>query len=156
NSRALTFTMIAGVAMTFPVGAGAMEMLWLVRERGYSEADIASKFGLIFMLCGTFAAIFGALGSDWYNAKFKGGRVGFLLVCLLFMPTILMVSRFLESNTPLFFVCMAITFVYVSFAYGPIFASVQELSPVPYRGTMLGFYLLVSNIIGGGGGAGMV
>lgn len=156
NSRALVFTIIAGIAMAFPVGAGAMEMLWLVRERGYSEADIASKFGLIFMLCGTFAAIFGALGSDWYHAKFKSGRLGFLLICLLCMAPILMTYRFLEPNTPLFFACMAVTFIYVSFAYGPIFASVQELSPVPYRGTLLGFYLLVSNIIGGGGGAGMV
>jgi MFS family permease len=156
TSPALVFTIIAGVAMAFPVGAGAMEMLWLVRERGYSEADIASKFGLIFMLCGTFAAFFGAFGSDWFCARFRSGRIGFLLICLVLMAPILMTYRFLEPDTPLFFLCMAITFIYVSFSYGPIFATVQELSPVPYRGTLLGFYLLVSNIIGGGGGAGMV
>ncbi len=156
RSRALVLTMVAGVAMQFPVGAGAMEMLWLVRERGYSDADIASTFGAIFMVFGTLGAIVGALGSDWYNARFGGGRMAFLLYCFLAIVPILLIYRFLEPSTTLFYCAMAVTFFYVSFSYGPIFASVQELTPVPYRGTLLGFYLLVSNIIGGGGGAGMV
>lgn len=156
NSRALVFTLLAAVTMAVPVGAGSMEMLWLVRERSYLEADIAKTFGLLFMVSGTFAAIFGAIVSDWYNANFKGGRVRFLLICLLVLMPVLMSYRFIEPNTPLFYACMSLSFVFVSFSYGPIFASVQELTPVPYRATMLGFLLLLVNIVGSGGGAGIV
>lgn len=156
TSKALVFTILAAVAMMIPVGAGAMEMLWLVRERGYAEAEIAKTFGLIFMISGTFAALFGAFASDWYNTRFKGGRVAFLLICLLMLMPVLLSYRFMEPRTTLFYIFMAITFVYVSFSYGPIFASVQELTPVPYRATMIGFHLLITNIVGIGGGAGLV
>lgn len=156
TSRALVFTIAAAVAMSFPVGAGAMEMLWLVRERGFEEAEIAKTFGLIFMVSGTLAAIFGALASDWFHARFKSGRLGFLLITLLFMAPVLVSYRFLTPDTGIFYACMALTFFYVSFYYGPVFASVQELTPVPHRATMLGFHLLITNIIGGGVSAGFV
>ncbi len=156
TSRALVFTVTAAIAMSFPVGAGAMEMLWLVRERGFNEAEIAKTFGLIFMLSGTLAAVFGALMSDWFHARFKSGRLGFLLITLLFVAPALMSYRFLTPDTTLFYACMALTFFYVSFYYGPVFASIQELTPVPHRATMLGFHLLMTNIIGGGVSAGFV
>jgi MFS family permease len=156
TSKALVFTIIAAVAMSFPVGAGAMEMLWLVRERGFDEADIATKFGVIFMISGTLAAIFGAVVSDWYHARYKSGRLGFMLICLLTMVPILSSYRFIPPDSPFFFICMAITFFYVSFSYGPVLASIQDLTPVPYRATILGFHILVINIIGAGVSAGGV
>jgi hypothetical protein len=58
----------------------------------------------------------------------------------------------IAPGTPLFFVCWFLTSAGTSAWFGPLFASIQELSPSHTRSTMIAFAMLVINLLGVGPG----
>lgn len=155
QSKALSFLLISTMFIFIPIGASTMELLWLVDEKGFEKAKIAKTFGALFILTGIVSSVAGAALSDWCESRVTGGRIKFLTFGILILVPVVLYYRFLPADSPWFFACMAAPFIYASFLQGPLFASIQDHTPLAFRATILGFAFSLVNILGIGLGAGL-
>ncbi len=130
--------MLGAVILHIPIGAGQFAIVWLERERGFGPGEISTTYGLIYIVFGTAGTLLGGMLSDWYQARFKGGRVRFLAYLMLCMTPVLISFRFVDTSSTLFYVLMAGSMFGISSIYGPIFSTVQDITPARLRGVMTG------------------
>jgi MFS family permease len=153
STPALGWTMMGAVFLHIPLGAGQFAIFWLERERGFGVGEISALYGLIYIVFGTAVTFLGGILSDWYQARFKGGRVRFLAYLMLGMTPLLISFRFVDPSSALFYVGMAAGMFSVSSINGPAFSTVQDLTPGRLRGVMTGLLLVACNLLGLGIGA---
>lgn len=153
DKPALMLTMAGAVFLHIPIGAGQFAQLWLVRERGFDPAEIATLYGSLFIVFGVLGSLLGGIASDWYQSRYSGGRVRFLALLMLGMSPLLLGYRWVPPDSPLFFIGMSTGFILMSAFYGPAFSSVGDLSPVHMRARMIAVLLLACNLVGLGFGA---
>ena len=153
STPALAWTMVGAVFLHIPLGAGQFAIVWLERERGFGLGEISATYGLIYIVFGTAGTFLGGILSDWYQARYKGGRVRFLALLMLAVTPLLISFRFVDPSSALFYVGMAAGMFSVSSFYGPAFSTVQDLTPVRLRGVMTGLLLVACNLLGLGIGA---
>ncbi|MDG1705730.1 MAG: MFS transporter [Porticoccaceae bacterium] len=153
STPALAWTMVGAVFLHIPLGAGQFAIVWLERERGFGIGEISATYGLVYIIFGTAGTFLGGILSDWYQARYKGGRVRFLALLMLGVTPLLISFRFVEPSSALFYIGMAAGMFSVSSFYGPAFSTVQDLTPVRLRGVMTGLLLVASNLLGLGIGA---
>ncbi|MDG0971337.1 MAG: MFS transporter [Porticoccaceae bacterium] len=153
STPALLWTMVGAVFLHIPLGAGQFAIVWLERERGFGIGEISATYGLFYIVFGTLGTFLGGILSDWYQARFRGGRVRFLAYLMLCITPLLIGFRFVSPSSALFYVGMAAGMFSVSSFYGPAFSTVQDLTPVRLRGVMTGLLLVACNLLGLGTGA---
>ena len=102
---------------------------------------------------GIIGILIGGLASDWYIKHFKGGRLRFLALFMLVIAPFLVSYRFVSPDSPLFYVGMCAGFLSFTAFYGPVFSTVQDLSPTKLRGVTTAILLLMCNLVGLGLGA---
>jgi MFS family permease len=153
STPALAWTMVGAVFLHIPLGAGQFAIVWLERERGFGVGEISATYGLIYIIFGTAGTFLGGILSDWYQARYRGGRVRFLALLMLAVTPLLISFRFVDPSSALFYVGMAAGMFSVSSFYGPAFSTVQDLTPVRLRGVMTGLLLVACNLLGLGIGA---
>jgi MFS family permease len=148
RSTALFMVVVASSIVVFGMGASAMDQLWLVRERGYSQQNAALIFGLIFIVAGTIGNYAGGAMADWCHKRWRGGRLLFLAWMELAVIPVTLTYRFLPPHTLVFYSCAFIGGMAAMMMYGPIFASVQDLVPIRIRSTSVGMLILGHNVLG--------
>ena len=148
QSPALTLTISGGVIVHFLLGAAAFDQLWLVRERGFDRAEIAQMTGWIAVVAGVSGNLFGGLGSDWWCRRTGQGRPMFLFWVLAIFAPIGLLYRVAPPDSIWFWVGMFVAFFQLGAFYGPTFSTVQELVPANVRSTVVGFYILMLNLVG--------
>jgi MFS family permease len=153
STPALAWTMLGAVFLHIPLGAGQFAIVWLERERGFGIGEISATYGLVYIIFGTAGTFLGGILSDWYQARYRGGRVRFLALLMLAVTPLLILFRFVEPSSALFYIGMAAGMFSVSSFYGPAFSTVQDLTPVRLRGVMTGLLLVACNLLGLGIGA---
>jgi len=153
QSPALMLTMLGAIFLHVPIGAANFSQLWLVRERGFETSEIATLYGILFIIFGTLGTLLGGFLGDWYHARYKGGRVRFLAFLMLALTPLLLGYRLVEPSSPFFYVGMCTGFFLMSAFYGPAFSSIQDLSPARMRARMTAILLVACNLIGLGLGA---
>mgnify|MGYP000707306952 FL=1 len=153
STPALAWTMVGAVFLHIPLGAGQFAIVWLERERGFGIGEISATYGLVYIIFGTAGTFLGGILSDWYQARYRGGRVRFLALLMLAVTPLLILFRFVEPSSGLFYIGMAAGMFSVSSFYGPAFSTVQDLTPVRLRGVMTGLLLVACNLLGLGIGA---
>ena len=153
STPALFWTMVGAIFLHIPLGAGQFAIVWLERERGFGIGEISATYGLVYIIFGTAGTFLGGILSDWYQARYRGGRVRFLALLMLAVTPLLILFRFVEPSSALFYVGMAAGMFSVSSFYGPAFSTVQDLTPVRLRGVMTGLLLVACNLLGLGIGA---
>ena len=150
---ALAWTMIGAVFLHLPLGAGQFAIVWLERERGFAIGEITVTYGLVYIVFGTAGTFLGGILSDLYQKRYRGGRVRFLALLMVFMMPLMVSFRFVSPDSTLFYIGMASGMFMVSGFYGPAFSTVQDLTPVRLRGVMTGLLLVACNLLGLGIGA---
>ncbi len=150
---ALMLTMMGAIFLHIPIGAANFSQLWLVRERGFDASEIATLYGILFIIFGTLGTLLGGVLGDWYHARYKGGRVRFLAFLMLALAPLLLGYRLVDPSSPLFYIGMCTGFVLMSAFYGPAFSTIQDLSPARMRARMTAILLIACNLIGLGLGA---
>ncbi|MDA7853803.1 MFS transporter [Porticoccaceae bacterium] len=153
STPALAWTMVGAVFLHIPLGAGQFAIVWLERERGFGIGEISATYGVVYIIFGTAGTFLGGILSDWYQARYRGGRVRFLALLMLAVTPLLILFRFVEPSSALFYIGMAAGMFSVSSFYGPAFSTVQDLTPVRLRGVMTGLLLVACNLLGLGIGA---
>lgn len=153
QSPALAWTMLGAIAMHLPIGSAQFVELWLVRERGFDPATITVIYGLMLVIVGTVGSVIGGFASDWYQSKYRGGRVRFLAIFLLCVAPFLLGYRLSEPGSLIFYLGMGGGILSLMAFYGPAFSTIQDLSPPHLRGVTTALLLLASNLLGLGLGA---
>jgi MFS family permease len=159
SSPALVCTMAGGVVFHFILGAAAFDQLWLVEERGFERGAIARTAGWIAMGAGVLGNLLGGIGSDRFLRRTGMGRPMFLALLLALFAPFGFAYRIADPDSPWFWAGMFMGSVQLGMFYGPTFSSVQELVPPNIRATVVGFYIMLLNVVGlgvGNTGAGIL
>jgi MFS family permease len=159
SSPALVCTMAGGVAFHFILGAAAFDQIWLVTERGFEKGEILRVSGWLALVGGVAGNLLGGAGSDWFLRRTGMGRPMFLALLLALFAPLGFAYRIVSPDSAWFWVAMTAGSVQLGMFYGPTFSSVQELVPPNIRATVVGFYIMLLNVVGlgvGNTGAGIL
>ena len=147
SSKSLVFTIVAGTLYHVVLGAAQFEVIWAVEDKGFNPNTFGQINGWIFVVFGVLGSLFGGIASDWTLRKYNLPRTWFLLILtLLFMP--LAFTRYLDTDSILFWVGICSSAFSLGCFYGPVFAVIQELVPPTIKGTVVAFNLLCLNMLG--------
>ena len=153
NSKSLTLIIIGSIFLHIPLGAGNFEVLWAENERGFLGSEYNLLFGGFFAVGGSVGAVLGGVLSDRLSHLFKNGLMSFLTISYLILIPLTISYRFVDPNTFIFYFTLFFISLNVTFFYGPVFGSVQALTPVKVRSTMVAIFILGVNIVGMGVGS---
>ena len=95
---ALAWTMIGAILLHIPIGAGNFVMVWMERERGFAPGEMATLYWLIYIVCGTAGTFLGGILSDWYQARWPGGRIRFLAIMMVVIAPLTIGYRFADPS----------------------------------------------------------
>jgi MFS family permease len=148
RSPALMLTILGGVAMHFAMGAGFFDVIWLRREHGYSQRDAGIFLGAMFFVGGVTGNVLGGWLADRFRRRWQYGRLLFLACGQLLLYPIALNFRWLPADSPWFAVTCVVGAVLMTYFYGSLFATVQDLAPVSVRSTMIAVLIFSVNLLG--------
>ena len=152
----LRYAILASILIHYFYAGQMFSQLWLVRERGFEWESIATTYGALSLASGVAGSLFGGIMSDWYSARFKSGRAGFILVMMFLMAPLMISYRFISPDSLWFFVAMGSGFFMITSVYGPSFSILQEVAPISIRSTVVGATMLSLNVLSLGLGSVLV
>jgi MFS family permease len=154
TTPALPLTMVSGMLINISVGATWLDSSWLNAERGFTKQGAPIFLGCIFLFGGSLGNVLGGWLGDRFNRLWSGGRLLALVALQLAVCPFTIAFRFLPGEFRLGLgVCWFFGSILVTCMYGPVLATVQELTPVRLRATMVAFLLIGLNIAGASLGA---
>src|SRR5207253_298057 len=114
--------------------------------RGFDKSRAANFLGVNLLLGGSLGSLLGGWLGDLFHRHFSGGRL-LALVCLqLAIVPFGIAVRFLTPDAILFPLSYLVGSIYITMMYGPVYATVQELTPLRLRSTMIAFLIIWLNI----------
>jgi MFS transporter, Spinster family, sphingosine-1-phosphate transporter len=152
HNRAFLYTLAGCTAVAFALGAGILDLLWWVKERGFTAVDAQKQLGLIFLVGGSLGAVLGGVGADWAHRRFAAGRLKFLAWMFLFSAPLIALYRVIPAQTVLFYALAFYGSMVTLLLFGPGLSVVQELVPAQHRASAVAVFLLCGALIGAGGG----
>jgi len=153
RSPALVMTMLGAIAINVGVGTTWLDPSWLVKERGFDKSEATLFLGVNLLVGGSLGNILGGWLGDLFHRHFSGGRLLALVGLQLAIAPFGIAFRLLVPESILFSLSCLIGYIYVTMMYGPVFATVQELTPLRTRSTMIAFLIIWLNILGASLGA---
>ena len=151
RSPALGLTMIGAVLINISVGATWLDASWLNAERGFRQARAPIFLGLCLLVGGSAGNLLGGWLGDRLQRSRRGGRLLALILIQASLIPFAVAFRFLPGDPafrPVLAVCCVIASMMITYMYGPVLATVQELTPPHLRATMVAFLLIGLNILG--------
>ncbi len=157
HSSSLWMLLLASTLIVFSHGATILDQPWLVNEKGFEVAAGQRIFGFIFLVGGVAGSLFGGWGSDWFYKRYAGGRIKFVLLVYLVSAPLTLGYRFLSPDLPfhLFYVMAFIGSVSFMVPYGTLMVSIQELTAVRSRATIVALTILCWALLGTAFGVGV-
>lgn len=154
NAPALLLTMLGAILVNISVGAMLLDSFWLNGERGFSKAGASIFIGVALLLGGSAGNVLGGWLGDRLNDHRPGGRLLALVAIQLVVCPLAIAYRLIPGeHRYALFVCCAFSTIQVTYMYGPVLASIQELTPVRLRATMVALLLIGLNLLGSSLGA---
>ncbi|MGQ0636078.1 MAG: MFS transporter [Planctomycetaceae bacterium] len=154
NSPSLLMTMAGAVLVNIGVGATWLDSSWLHAERGFTRHGAPIFLGSILLFGGSLGNLLGGWLGDHFNQYRAGGRLLALVVLQLAVSPMAIAFRFLPGDRRvLLALCCFFGSILVTFMYGPVLATVQELTPLRLRATLVAILLIGLNILGASLGA---
>jgi MFS family permease len=128
--------------------ASQLTMTWLVQERGLEFSRAAYLSAAMLAVGGLLGNVAAGALTDWGRRRHPAGRlVGIALLAALATP-VAVAFYLLPARSPLFLVAWFVAQAWILGWFGPVFAALDELAPPGQRATVLGFGLLVTNLLG--------
>jgi MFS transporter, Spinster family, sphingosine-1-phosphate transporter len=156
HNRAFTLTLLGCIAATIVQGAAVLDLLWWVRERGFSEPAAQKVVGALFLAGGVVGAIGGGYVADLVNRRVACGRLKFLAWTFLLGIPLMLTFRYTPAASAFFLPLAFVGNVIFMMVYGPALATLQEQVPAMHRASAVALFVLVTSLVGAGGGAALV
>lgn len=149
QTPALALTMTGAVIINISVGATWLDSSWLNAERGFTKSGAPIFIGCMLLVGGSVGNILGGWLGDMFNRRRNGGRLLAIVVSQLAIAPFAITNRFLPGDYYIGLgVCYCIGSIMVTIMYGPVLATVQELSPIRLRATTVALLMIGLNIFG--------
>ncbi|MDQ0123468.1 MFS family permease [Pseudomonas lini] len=146
GNRVVRYT-VAGFVLAHLVYPGiSFAQLWMTRERGMDPATIATTMGAMQIVFGSLGALAGGILSDRLAPRFKGGHASVLALLVLVCAPFMIAFRLVPTDSPLFYVGMAVGIFMVMSLYGSATTAIQGAVPARMRSTVMGFSMLLLNL----------
>ena len=146
NNRVVRYT-VAGFVLAHLVYPGiSFAQLWIARERGMDPATIAMTMGVMQIVFGSLGALAGGVLSDRLAPRFKGGHASVLVLLMLVCAPFMIAYRLVPTDSPLFYVGMAVGIFMLMSLYGSATTAIQGAVPVRMRSTVMGCSMLLLNL----------
>ena len=147
SNRVVRYT-VSGFVLAHLVYPGiSFAQLWMTRERGMDPATIAMTLGAMQIVFGSLGALAGGILSDRLAPRFKGGHASVLALLMLLCAPCMIAYRLVPTDSPLFYVGMAVGIFMLMSLYGSATTAIQGAVPVRMRSTVMGFSMLLLNLI---------
>jgi MFS family permease len=151
RSPALGLTMLGAILINIGVGATWLDASWLNAERGFSKQGAPIFLGVCLLIGGSAGNFLGGWLGDRLQRGRRGGRLWALVLIQASIIPFAVAFRFLPGAPafrPALAICCVISTMMITYLYGPVLATVQELTPPRLRATMVAFLLIGLNILG--------
>ena len=149
RTPALALTMLGAVIINIGVGATWLDSSWLNAERGFTKSGSPIFIGCMLLVGGSAGNVLGGWLGDMFNARRSGGRVLAIVVSQLAIAPFAIAARFLPGENYVGLgMCYCIGCVLITIMYGPVLATVQELSSIRLRATTVALLMIGLNIFG--------
>jgi predicted MFS family arabinose efflux permease len=146
SNRVVRYT-VAGFVLAHLVYPGiSFAQLWIARERGMDPATIATTMGIMQIVFGSLGALAGGILSDRLAPRFKGGHASVLMLLMLISAPFMIAYRLVPTDSPLFYVGMAVGIFMLMSLYGAATTAIQGAVPVRMRSTVMGCSMLLLNL----------
>ena len=144
----LPVIMVGGALLAFTSAASQHAVNWLVLERGYPFARAVLLLATAILVGGGLGNL--AIGAVTDRARRHGPAARLLVFVALGAVALAAAAGLytLPAGTPLFFASLSMTQAWVLGWYGPLVAALHEMAPADSRATVIGFGLLVVNLLG--------
>jgi len=139
---------LAGALLAFASAASQHTITWLVQERGFAYSRAAFLSG-VFVAGGGFlgTVVVGTL-SDRGRRRHRSGRLVVMAGLAAIAFPLAAAFYLMPPESPLFLPAWFLTQAWMLGWFGPVLAAIAEASPSAIRGSVLGFGLLVVNLLG--------
>jgi MFS family permease len=149
TAPALGLTMLGAFLTNISVGTTWLDISWLYEERGFARADAAIFLGIALIIGGSAGNVLGGWLGDRLRRRFRGGRLLALIIVQLAIWPIAAAYRFLPGQwRPALAVACTIASILITFVYGPVLSTIQELAPVRLRATVVAILMVGMNLVG--------
>ena len=145
---ALLGLIAGGTLLVFASAASQHAITWLVQERGFSYARAAFLSAIVVGAGGLAGNVGIGLLTDRAQKRRPSGRL--LAFAALGAAGLAAAALFyrLPPGSAFFFPCWFLAQAWMLGWFGPLMAAVDEAAPAGLRATVLGFALLVTNLLG--------
>ena len=145
-------SLLGGSLLAYGSAAALLVITWLVQERQFPFARAAFVAGVIAVTSGFAGNLLGGWFSDACQRRFRAGRLWSLVIITAFCTPFAVALYLLPPSSAMFYVCWFVASAATTAYFGPLFAIVQEVSPVRIRATAVACALLALNLLGVGPG----
>jgi MFS family permease len=143
---------LGGSLLVYGSAAALHAITWLVQERHMPFAQAAFTAGLIAVASGFLGNLAGGWFADVCQRRWRAGRLWSLVIMTVACTPVGVTFYLVAPGTPQFYACWFVASAATTAYFGPLFAVVQEVSPVRIRSTTVAFALLGMNLLGVGPG----
>lgn len=139
---------LAGVLLVYTSSASQHTIIWLVAERGFDFARAAFLSAGVVLVAGLAGSLAIGVITDRARRAHPAGRLTALagVSCVGLLAALAFYS--LEVGSWLFAVCWFLAQAFLLGWYGSLVAAVDERAPDGRRATVIGFLLLMVNLLG--------
>lgn len=146
DNRIVRYTVIGFVLAHLVYPGLSFAQLWMTREKGMEPATIAMTLGAMQIVFGSLGALAGGVLSDRLAPRFKGGHASVLVLLMLVCAPFMIAYRLVPTDSPLFYVGMAVGIFMLMSLYGSATTAIQGAVPVRMRSTVMGCSMLLLNL----------
>ncbi|MFO1020948.1 MAG: MFS transporter, partial [Planctomycetales bacterium] len=148
RSPPLLVTMIGGCLLNFSVGTTYLDMLWIKAGGKFPEDKARWIMGIVFLFGGTLGNVLGGYIGDWIQNHLGRHRLWSVMGSLIVCTPMMLMFRWSDPNGLWFWVGYFFVSFMVTMYYGPVFSTVQELSPAHQRSMIMAVFLIGMNLLG--------
>ena len=149
----LLVVILAGTLLVFASASSQHVITWLVEERGFAFPRAAFLSAVIVLLAGLAGSLVIGDLTDRARRRHPGARlVSLAALGALGLGATLVFYR-VASGSGLFFPAWFVAQAWLLGWYGPLVAAIDEMAPPGRRASVIGFALLVVNVLGVASGA---
>jgi len=133
------------------VATSPFVQLWLIEDKGMTQAAANRLYGLIFILFGLAGSIGAGVVADWAQQRFGMDRARSSLIMLTLLTPLILTYRLGPSGNALFVAGMAASILFMTMIYGPLFSVIEQELPPHLKATGAAINILALNILMIGG-----
>ena len=121
--------------------------LLLVSEKNMPEAEAASLYGSVYLLCAIPASVLGGMTADWFSRRFQSTRALFVAIVIIVTWPLVIMFRLSSPGEPDLIIGMIASILLLVFPYGAMIALVLDEAPVSIRSTATALTMFVVNVL---------